>query len=119
MIHIPHAVPSNSQASPITLANTHQIGFKHTIGLTKGSSALGIGLTSRDILFDSEGHPIYSKGHPIYSKGHPIYIKSIHPGGAAFQDGQLKLGDRLLSINGMDIQVRCKVKNGVSNINGV
>ena len=84
-------MPSSNQATPITLANTRQIGVKRTIELTKGASGLGIGLTSRDVLTDN--------------KSHPIYIKSIHPGGAAFQDGRLKLGDRLLSINGMDIQV--------------
>ena len=88
------AVPPSNQATPITLANTRQIGVKRTIELTKGSGGLGIGLTSRDVLTDN--------------KSHPIYIKSIHPGGAAFQDGRLKLGDRLLSINGMDIQVRLK-----------
>ena len=91
-IHVhTHAVPSSNQATPITLANTRQIGVKRVIELMKGAGGLGIGLTSRDVLTDN--------------KSHPIYIKSIHPGGAAFQDGRLKLGDRLLSINGMDIQV--------------
>ena len=85
-------MPSGNQATPITLANTRQIGCRRTIELTKGAGGLGIGLTSRDVLTDN--------------KSHPVYIKSIHPGGAAFQDGKLKLGDRLLSINGMDIQVR-------------
>ena len=85
------AVPSGNQATPITLANTRQIGCRRTIELTKGAGGLGIGLTSRDVLTDN--------------KSHPVYIKSIHPGGAAFQDGKLKLGDRLLSINGIDIQV--------------
>ena len=51
---------------------------------------MGIGLTSRDVLTDN--------------KSHPIYIKSIRSGGAAFKDGRLKLGDRLLSVNGVDIQ---------------
>ena len=60
------------------------------IELTKGSSGLGIGLTSRDVLTDN--------------KSHPVYIKSIHSGGAAFHDGRLKLGDRLLSVNGVDVQ---------------
>ena len=81
---------SSSQATPITLANTRQIGVKRTIELTKGSGGLGIGLTSRDVLTDN--------------KSHPIYIKSIHSGKAAFQDGRLKIGDRLLSVNGVDIQ---------------
>ena len=83
-------VPPANQATPITLANTRQIGVKRTIELTKGSGGLGIGLTSRDVLTDN--------------KNHPIYIKSIRSGGAAFQDSRLKLGDRLLSVNGVDIQ---------------
>ena len=29
---------------------------------------------------------------------HPIYIKSITSNGPAFQDGRLKLGDRLLEV---------------------
>ena len=86
-----HTVPSANQSTPITLANTRQIGVKRTIELTKGASGLGIGLTSRDVLTDN--------------KSHPVYIKSIQPKGAAFQDGRLKLGDRLLSVNGEDIQV--------------
>ena len=85
-------MPSSNQATPITLANTRQIGVKRTIELSKGSGRLGIGLTSRDVLTDNESHP--------------VYIKSIQPGGVTFQDGRLKLGDRVLSVNGVEILVR-------------
>lgn len=85
-----HTVSSSNQATPITLANTRQIGVKRTIEINKGSGKLGIGLTSRDVSTDN--------------KSQPIYIKSIHSGSAAFKDGRLKIGDRLLSVNGIDVQ---------------
>lgn len=33
----------------------------------------------------------------------PIYVKSILPKGAAFKDGRLKTGDRLMEVNGTDL----------------
>jgi len=40
-----------------------------------------------------------------YLRGHPgIFVTSIKPGGSAERDGRLKIGDRLLEINGVDIR---------------
>ncbi|MEQ2223148.1 Partitioning defective 3, partial [Ilyodon furcidens] len=52
---------------------------------------LGFSITSRDV--------------PIGGSA-PIYVKNILPRGAAIQDGRLKAGDRLLEVNGVDLNGR-------------
>ena len=54
-----------------------------------GDRGLGFALTSRDVAAN-DGERL-------------IYIKSITPGGVAFEDGRLKMGDRLLKVNDEDI----------------
>ena len=72
-----------------TFTNTRQLGRIHVIILRKGAQSLGFALTSRDIAAN-DGERL-------------IYIKSITPGGVAFDDGRLKIGDRLLKVNEEDI----------------
>ncbi|CAN9506518.1 unnamed protein product [Ophioblennius macclurei] len=63
-------------------------GRKFNIQLKKGPEGLGFSITSRDV--------------PIGGSA-PIYVKNILPRGAAIQDGRLKAGDRLLEVNGVDL----------------
>ena len=65
------------------------MGTKHALLLDKGPQGFGFGLSSRDVLTDDHSQP--------------IYIKSITSGGAAFVDGRLRIGDRLLSVDGVEV----------------
>uniref|UniRef100_A0A8C1WEP0 Par-3 family cell polarity regulator n=1 Tax=Cyprinus carpio TaxID=7962 RepID=A0A8C1WEP0_CYPCA len=97
---LPHiANPSNKtlpgpiQSSRPTSASSSvgyskKIGRKFSVQLRKGPEGLGFSITSRDV--------------PIGSSA-PIYVKNILPRGAAIQDGRLKAGDRLLEVNGVDL----------------
>ncbi|XP_012937571.1 partitioning defective 3 homolog [Aplysia californica] len=71
-----------------TAYNTRKIGKKLGIQLKKGPLGLGFSVTSRDNQTDGNT---------------PIYIRNILPKGAAVQDGQLKPGDRLLEVNGVEM----------------
>ena len=66
-----------------SVTNTRQLGVKKTIELTK-KGTFGFGLSSRDVATNTDDIP--------------IYIKSITAGGAAFHDGRLKIGDRILEV---------------------
>ena len=81
-----HTVSNPSQPPSLTLTNTRQIGVKHTITLLKPtpSTSLGFGVTSRDVMTDNQNVP--------------FYVKNITPGTPAFNDGRLKMGDRLLQV---------------------
>lgn len=79
----PSAAPP--QAASLTLTNTRQIGVKHHISLKKSGRGYGLGLTSRDVHTDQ--------------KGQPVYVKSIHQGSSAYQDGRLRIGDRILEVS--------------------
>eukprot|EP00731_Ephydatia_muelleri_P034560 Em0065g21a len=70
------------------LSNTRRIGVKHTIQLIKGQNGLGFGITSRDVSTNSQS---------------PIYVKSINADSPASKDGHLKIGDRLLEVNGTEV----------------
>ncbi|XP_075870985.1 partitioning defective 3 homolog [Nelusetta ayraudi] len=63
-------------------------GRRFNVQLKKGPEGLGFSITSRDI--------------PIGGSA-PIYVKNILPRGAAIHDGQLKAGDRLLEVSGVDL----------------
>ncbi|KRT85973.1 PDZ domain-containing protein, partial [Oryctes borbonicus] len=69
-------------------ANTRKIGRKIEIELTKGPHGLGFSITTRD--------------NPAGGNC-PIYIKNIIPKGAAVEDGRLRIGDRLLEVNGVEM----------------
>jgi partitioning defective protein 3 len=69
-------------------ANTRKIGRKIEIDLVKGPHGLGFSITTRD--------------NPAGGNC-PIYIKNIIPKGAAVEDGRLKIGDRLLEVNGIEM----------------
>ncbi|KAF5279144.1 hypothetical protein FQR65_LT03390 [Abscondita terminalis] len=72
----------------LLIANTRRIGRKIEIELVKGPHGLGFSITTRD--------------NPAGGNC-PIYIKNIIPKGAAVEDGRLKIGDRLLEVNGVEM----------------
>ncbi|XP_051554292.1 partitioning defective 3 homolog isoform X2 [Myxocyprinus asiaticus] len=76
--------------TPIT-GFTKKVGRRQGIQLRKGPEGLGFSITSRDV--------------PLGGSA-PIYVKNILPRGAAIQDGRLKAGDRLLEVNGVDLNGR-------------
>ncbi|XP_027005015.1 partitioning defective 3 homolog isoform X4 [Tachysurus fulvidraco] len=80
--------PIISPASKASTGFTKKIGRKFNVQLRKGPEGLGFSITSRDV--------------PIGGSA-PIYVKNILPRGAAIQDGQLKANDRLLEVNGVDL----------------
>ncbi|XP_060778463.1 partitioning defective 3 homolog isoform X3 [Neoarius graeffei] len=86
----PGSAPIISPASKSTPSTgfTKKIGRKFNVQLRKGPEGLGFSITSRDV--------------PIGGSA-PIYVKNILPRGAAIQDGHLKAGDRLLEVNGVDL----------------
>ena len=81
------SLSSRTQAV-ILHSNTRKIGKRLSINLVKGAHGLGFSITTRDNPAGGEA---------------PIYIKNILPLGAAIEDGTLKIGDRLLEVNGVTI----------------
>uniref|UniRef100_A0A8C2DSB7 PDZ domain-containing protein n=1 Tax=Cyprinus carpio TaxID=7962 RepID=A0A8C2DSB7_CYPCA len=79
---------SRPTSAASSLGYSKKIGRKFNIQLRKGPEGLGFSITSRDV--------------PIGTSA-PIYVKNILPRGAAIQDGRLKAGDRLLEVNGVDL----------------
>ncbi|XP_067220306.1 par-3 family cell polarity regulator alpha, b isoform X2 [Chanodichthys erythropterus] len=87
-----HASSPQRGLSPApTSGFTKKVGRKLGIQLRKGPEGLGFSITSRDV--------------PLGGSA-PIYVKNILPRGAAIQDGRLKAGDRLLEVNGVDLNGR-------------
>jgi partitioning defective protein 3 len=85
----PPSAASNQLSNVFT--NTRQIGMKHTIIINRSpTGTFGFGLSSRDVTTKDNDQP--------------IYIKSITTGGPAFIDGRLRLGDRLLEVNGESVK---------------
>ncbi|XP_060901436.1 par-3 family cell polarity regulator alpha, b isoform X4 [Labrus mixtus] len=85
-----HSPQRAANATP-TAGYTKKVGRRLNIQLKKGPEGLGFSITSRDV--------------PIGGSA-PIYVKNILPRGAAIQDGRLKAGDRLLEVNGVDLNGR-------------
>uniref|UniRef100_A0A3B5QH35 Par-3 family cell polarity regulator alpha, b n=1 Tax=Xiphophorus maculatus TaxID=8083 RepID=A0A3B5QH35_XIPMA len=83
--------PQRGLNSTPTPGYTKKVGRRFNIQLKKGPEGLGFSITSRDV--------------PIGGSA-PIYVKNILPRGAAIQDGCLKAGDRLLEVNGVDLNGR-------------
>ncbi|XP_073347161.1 par-3 family cell polarity regulator alpha, b isoform X4 [Pagrus major] len=83
--------PQRGLTSTPTGGFTKKVGRRLNIQLKKGPEGLGFSITSRDV--------------PIGGTA-PIYVKNILPRGAAIQDGRLKAGDRLLEVNGVDLNGR-------------
>uniref|UniRef100_A0A4W6CHW3 Par-3 family cell polarity regulator alpha, b n=1 Tax=Lates calcarifer TaxID=8187 RepID=A0A4W6CHW3_LATCA len=83
--------PQRGMNSTPTGGYTKKVGRRLNIQLKKGPEGLGFSITSRDV--------------PIGGSA-PIYVKNILPRGAAIQDGRLKAGDRLLEVNGVDLNGR-------------
>ncbi|XP_061776769.1 par-3 family cell polarity regulator alpha, b isoform X3 [Nerophis ophidion] len=84
-----HSPQRNSTPTPSGYSK--KLGRRLNILLNKGPEGLGFSITSRDV--------------PIGGSA-PIYVKNILPRGAAIQDGRLKAGDRLLEVNGVDLNGR-------------
>ncbi|XP_056306295.1 partitioning defective 3 homolog isoform X2 [Danio aesculapii] len=80
--------PSRPTSTTSSVGYSKKIGRKFSVQLRKGPEGLGFSITSRDV--------------PIGTSA-PIYVKNILPRGAAIQDGRLKAGDRLLEVNGVDL----------------
>eukprot|EP00095_Tigriopus_kingsejongensis_P000410 snap_masked-scaffold19_size710362-processed-gene-5.6 protein:Tk00410 transcript:snap_masked-scaffold19_size710362-processed-gene-5.6-mRNA-1 annotation:"partitioning defective 3 homolog isoform x4" len=81
--------PAGSKVTTAVQANnTRKIGKVLQITLVKGGSGLGFSITTRD---NAPGGLT------------PIYIKNIMPNGAAIEEGTLKPGDRLLEVNGTQV----------------
>ncbi|XP_068197799.1 par-3 family cell polarity regulator alpha, b isoform X3 [Antennarius striatus] len=83
--------PQRASTSTPTGGFGKKVGRRLNIQLKKGPEGLGFSITSRDV--------------PIGGSA-PIYVKNILPRGAAIQDGRLKAGDRLLEVNGVDLNGR-------------
>ncbi|XP_061587807.1 partitioning defective 3 homolog isoform X3 [Cololabis saira] len=83
--------PQRGLNSTPTPGYAKKVGRRLNIQLKKGPEGLGFSITSRDV--------------PIGGSA-PIYVKNILPRGAAIQDGRLKAGDRLLEVNGVDLNGR-------------
>ncbi|XP_050715952.1 partitioning defective 3 homolog isoform X10 [Eriocheir sinensis] len=81
------SLSSRTQAV-ILQSNTRKLGRRVTVHLTKGPHGLGFSITTRDNPAGGEA---------------PIYIKNILPKGAAIEDGTLRIGDRLLEVNGVAV----------------
>ncbi|XP_030629905.1 par-3 family cell polarity regulator alpha, b [Chanos chanos] len=87
-----HAPSPQRVLSPAPLSGfSKKVGRRLGIQLRKGPEGLGFSITSRDV--------------PLGGSA-PIYVKNILPKGAAIQDGRLKAGDRLLEVNGVDLNGR-------------
>ncbi|XP_076837526.1 par-3 family cell polarity regulator alpha, b isoform X2 [Brachyhypopomus gauderio] len=87
----PSGHTSSSQQAPSSTPTpgfSKRVGRRFRIQLKKGPEGLGFSITSRDV--------------PLGGSA-PIYVKNILPRGAAIKDGQLKAGDRLLEVNGVDL----------------
>ncbi|KAL5965823.1 hypothetical protein TSMEX_006414 [Taenia solium] len=101
--------PSNGESSPshghsdrLTMSpvsyiknlnafNTRSIGQKITVDLHKlAEGGFGISFATRDTLINTE-------------ELQPVFVERIMPMGAAIHDGRLQFGDRLLSINGVQV----------------
>ncbi|XP_049334915.1 par-3 family cell polarity regulator alpha, b isoform X1 [Astyanax mexicanus] len=80
--------PQRSVSSTPTPGFSKRFGRRLGIQLKKGPEGLGFSITSRDV--------------PLGGSA-PIYVKNILPRGAAIKDGRLKAGDRLLEVNGVDL----------------
>ncbi|XP_050953767.1 partitioning defective 3 homolog isoform X2 [Labeo rohita] len=80
--------PSRPTSAASSVGYSKKIGRRFSVQLRKGPEGLGFSITSRDV--------------PIGASA-PIYVKNILPRGAAIQDGRLKAGDRLLEVNGVDL----------------
>ncbi|CAL4093836.1 unnamed protein product [Meganyctiphanes norvegica] len=84
----PQKVSSFNRKSNIQQGNTRKIGTRITVSLTKGQYGFGFSITTRDNHLGGEVL---------------VYIKSILPKGSAIEDGNLRVGDRLLKINGIEV----------------
>ncbi|XP_071534153.1 uncharacterized protein [Panulirus ornatus] len=88
---VPPASLSSRTQTVILQSNTRKLGRRVTVHLTKGPHGLGFSITTRDNPAGGEA---------------PIYIKNILPKGAAIEDGTLRIGDRLLEVNGVEVTGR-------------
>lgn len=89
----------NSNKHFVEALNTRMVGVEHHIRLKKGPEGLGFKIAARDNRSRARC---------------PIKITSINQQGAAIMDGNLKPGDMLLKVNGIDLAD--KSQDEVANI---
>ncbi|XP_023687440.2 ras-associating and dilute domain-containing protein-like [Paramormyrops kingsleyae] len=75
-------------APPSTKRNDGLAASEIEVHLDKGALGLGLGL------IDGLQTPLQAPG---------IYIRTLVPGGPASSDGRLRIGDRILAVNGTDV----------------
>ncbi|KAK3864199.1 hypothetical protein Pcinc_030096 [Petrolisthes cinctipes] len=88
---VPGSSLSSRTQTVILQSNTRKLGRRLRLNLVKGAHGLGFSITTRDNPAGGEA---------------PIYIKNILPKGAAIEDGTLRIGDRLLEVNGVEVTGR-------------
>ncbi|VDK56486.1 unnamed protein product, partial [Anisakis simplex] len=96
-----------SNAQPASTISPNQSLEMSFVPETRGadSSSLTKETISTTIKRDLDGSPGFSlAGGKGSSTGDSIVISSITPGGAADRDGKLRVGDRVLSINGTNMR---------------
>lgn len=88
---VPLTPNSNSQMAVrhlVDTLNSRRIGTRYKLRLRKGPKGFGLKIAERD---------------NMRGTNKPIFITAITTTGSAYQDGQLKEGDMLLEVNGIDL----------------
>ncbi|CAL8104606.1 unnamed protein product [Calicophoron daubneyi] len=103
----PALPPKADRNASMTDVNVSSVKSRHlpkseclSICLRKGSSGLGFSLTSRDVPVASGPS---SEGDITTER--IVCVKNILPDGAALLDGNLKPGDRLIEVDGLDVTI--------------
>ncbi|KAJ8934997.1 hypothetical protein NQ314_013068 [Rhamnusium bicolor] len=88
MVECEQKQSTNTKVATVSPTKKEKIGRKIEIELMKGPHGLGFSITTRD--------------NPAGGKC-PIYIKNINAMGPAIEDGRLRIGDRLLEVNNVEM----------------
>ncbi|TGZ52403.1 hypothetical protein CRM22_010625 [Opisthorchis felineus] len=95
---------SGRTAKDVNAFNTRTIGQKISIDLVKlAKGGLGFTLTSRDTKVSPQANE-------------PVYVKKILSTGAAITDGRLLIGDRLLTVNGVEVE---NLEDAISHLRSI
>ncbi|CAI2732846.1 unnamed protein product [Schistosoma spindalis] len=96
---IDHRNMDNELVPPITCCCTSDCIREEDILITlrKSSFGLGFSLTTKLI------HPKSTSNSSINESLFAVYVKNILPDGSAIKDGQLRVGDRLIQIDNLNV----------------